>query len=381
MLDGTTPTPIAFNDLGAQRRRIGPAMDAAIGRVLTHGQFILGPEVSQLESGLSAFCGARHTVTCANGTDALVLALMLKGVGPGDAVVCPAFTFAATAEAVALRGATPVFADVLEDTFNLDPASTEAAIALARRLGLRPVGLIPVDLFGLPADYDRLAAIARGHGMWIVCDAAQSFGAVHRGRPVGTLGDVTTTSFFPAKPLGCYGDGGALFVEADADAEVLHSLRVHGKGRDKYDNVRLGLNSRLDTLQAAVLLEKLAVFPVEIEARGQIAARYTTALKDTVAVPTIPDGLTSVWAQYTLRIPGGRRDAVAARLRASGVPTSVYYPQPLHRQTAYRDAPVAGNGLPVSDRLATEVLSLPMHPDLDAATQDRIVDAVRAAVA
>lgn len=381
MPDAGAPAPIPFNDLAAQRRRIGPSMDAAMRRVLDHGQFILGPEVAELERRLAEFCGARHAVTCANGTDALVLGLMLKGVGPGDAVVCPAFTFAATAEAVVLRGATPVFADADPDTFCLDPASAEAAVRTAERAGLRPAGMIPVDLFGLPADYDALEAVARPRGMWILCDAAQSFGAAYRGRRAGTLGDLTSTSFFPAKPLGCYGDGGALFVEDDADAELLRSLRVHGKGRDKYDNVRIGLNSRLDTLQAAVLLEKLAVFEAEIDARGRIAARYAAALADVVPVPRVPEGRRSVWAQYTLVLDGGRRDAVADRLKAAGVPTAIYYPVPLHRQTAYRDAPVAGNGLPVSERLAREVLSLPMHPDLDEPTQDRIVAAVRDAIA
>jgi dTDP-4-amino-4,6-dideoxygalactose transaminase len=306
---------------------------------------------------------------------------MAKGLAPAQAVVVPSFTFAATAEIVAWYGATPVFADVCADTFNLDPASFEAGIATARRLGLDPVGVIPVDLFGQPADYDAILEIAAAHGMWVICDSAQSFGATYRDRKVGTIGDLTTTSFFPAKPLGCYGDGGAVLLDDDGTIAVLRSLRVHGQGSDKYDNVRVGMNARLDTMQAAVLLEKLRIFADEIAARQLVAARYRALLRDLVRVPEVPDGLTSVWAAYTVRLPAGLdRDRVAARLKAAGVPTAQYYAKPLHRQTAYRDYPVAGNGLPVSERLAGEVLSLPMHPYLDAAVQDRIVDALRTAL-
>jgi dTDP-4-amino-4,6-dideoxygalactose transaminase len=373
--------PIELIDLGAQRRRIGARMDEAIRRVVDHGRFILGPEVAELERRLAEFCGARHVLSCANGTDALGLALMAKGAGPGQAVLVPSFTFAATAEVVAWVGATPVFVDVREDTFNMDPASFEVGIATAQRLGLRPTGVIPVDLFGQPADYDEILAIAAAHDMWVVCDAAQSFGASYKDRRVGTIGDVTTTSFFPAKPLGCYGDGGAVFLDDDETIAVLRSLRVHGQGSDKYDNVRVGMNARLDTIQAAVVLEKLQVFPDEIRARDRVAARYGDLLRDVVRVPEVPDGLTSVWAQYTVRLPAGiDRETVAARLKAVGVPTAVYYAKPLHQQTAYRDYPVAGNGLPVSERLAAEVLSLPMHPYLDEVVQDRVVDATRAAL-
>jgi dTDP-4-amino-4,6-dideoxygalactose transaminase len=374
--------PIEFVDLGAQRRRIGTRMDEAILRVVNHGRFILGPEVAQLEGRLAEFCGARHVLSCANGTDALGLALMAKGAGPGQAILVPSFTFAATAEVVAWFGAIPVFVDVLPDTFNMDPASLEAGIAMARRLGLTPAGVIPVDLFGLPAEYDGIQPIASAHRMWVLCDAAQSFGAAYKGRKVGSIGDMTTTSFFPAKPLGCYGDGGAVFVEDDETIDILRSLRVHGQGTDKYDNVRIGMNARLDTMQAAVLLEKLAIFADEIAARDRIAARYGTMLGDLVTVPEVPSGLTSVWAQYTIRLPEGRdRNALAARLKSAGIPTAIYYPKPLHVQTAYRHYPTAGNGLPVSERLAAEVLSLPMHPYLDEPTQDRIVAALRAAIA
>jgi len=263
----------------------------------------------------------------------------------------------------------------------MDPASLEAGIATARGLGINPVGVIPVDLFGQPAGYDEIIAISRANGLWVLCDAAQSFGAEYRGRHVGTLGDLTTTSFFPAKPLGCYGDGGAVFLADDDTMEVLKSLRVHGQGTDKYDNVRIGMNARLDTIQAAVLLEKLGIFASEIAARDRVAARYGELLADVVDVPKVSDGATSVWAQYTVRLPAGcNRDALATRLKAEGIPTAVYYAKPLHLQTAYRDYPVAGNGLPVTERLAGEVLSLPMHPYLDEATQDRIAATVQTAL-
>jgi dTDP-4-amino-4,6-dideoxygalactose transaminase len=377
----TSDAPIEFIDLGAQRRRLGRRVDEAILRVVDHGKYIMGPEVAIFEQELAAFCGAKHVLSCANGTDALGLALMAKGIKPGQAVLVPTFTFAATAEVVAWFDAVPVFVDVLEHTFNMDPVSLEAGIATAERLGLEPAGIIPVDLFGLPAAYDEILAIAAAHGLWVICDAAQSFGAAYKGRNVGTIGDMTTTSFFPAKPLGCYGDGGAVFVEDDDVFAVLKSLRVHGQGSDKYDNVRIGMNARLDTIQAAVLSEKLTIFTDEIEARNRVAARYQELLDEVVIVLQIPIGLTSVWAQYTVRLPMGRdRDAIAAKLNAAGVPTATYYAKPLHSQSAYRNYPVAGNGLPVSDRLASEVLSLPMHPYLDEGTQDRIVEALRAAL-
>lgn len=374
--------PIEFIDLGAQRRRLGRRIDEAILRVVEHGKFIMGPEVAAFEQQLAEFCGAKHVLSCANGTDALGLALMAKGLAAGQAVLVPSFTFAATAEVVAWFGAVPVFVDVCEETFNMDPTSLAVGIATATRLGLVPVGIIPVDLFGLPAAYAEIVAIAAAHRLWVLCDAAQSFGAAYRGRQVGTLGDITTTSFFPAKPLGCYGDGGAIFTGDDDAATLLKSLRVHGQGEDKYDNVRIGMNARLDTIQAAVLSEKLTIFADEIEARNRVAARYGELLGDLVEVPQLPAGLTSVWAQYTVRLPSPcDRDAIAAQLKKAGVPTAVYYAKPLHRQTAYRHYPVAGNGLPVSDRLAAEVLSLPMHPYLDDRTQERVADTLRRALA
>jgi dTDP-4-amino-4,6-dideoxygalactose transaminase len=368
--------PIAFIDLAAQQRRIRPRIDAAIARVLDHGVYIMGPEVKIFEGELSAFSGAKHVISCANGTDAIAMALMAKDFGPGDAVFVPSFTFAATAEAVAWLGATPVFVDSFADTFNMDPVSLNQAILLAGRLGLTPRAIIPVDLFGLPADYAAIEAIAGEHGLFVLSDAAQSFGAAYQGRKVGTLGHATTTSFFPAKPLGGYGDGGAIFTEDDDLASILRSLRSHGQGAHKYDYVRIGLNGRLDTIQAAILIEKLAIFADEIEARALVAARYDEALRAHAIVPRRPDALTSVWAQYTIRVPASRREAIIARLKGAGIPTAIYYPMPLHLQAAYRHFPVAGNGLPIAEKIALEVLSLPMHPYLDERAQDHIIAGV-----
>lgn len=369
--------PIPFIDLGAQRRRLGADVNDAIMRVVDHGGYIMGPEVFALEADLAAFCGAKHVISCANGTDALALVLMAKDVRPGDAILCPSFTFAATAEVVAWLGATPIFVDVRSDTFNMDIESLEAGLRTAREKGLKPVGVIPVDLFGQPADYDAIEPFCAREGLWILSDAAQSFGATYKGRKIGTIGLATSTSFFPAKPLGCYGDGGAIFTDSDELAEVLLSLRIHGQGSDKYENVRVGMNGRLDTMQAAVLIEKLKIFPDEIISRDRVAKRYNEALRDVAIVPELIDGATSVWAQYTLRIPGFDRGAFQAGLKDKGVPTAIYYPKPLHQQIAYKRHPVAGNGLPVSDRLAHEVISLPMHPYLDEATQDRVIEEVR----
>ena len=372
--------PIPFIDLNAQRRRLGRSIDDAIARVTAHCQFIGGPEVAAFEAELAAFCGARHAVGCASGTDALMLVLMARNVGPGDAVICPSFTFCATAEVVVLVGATPVFCDVDAETFNIDAASLKRAIATAERHGLKPKAVIPVDLFGLPADHDAIAAVAKAKGVYVLDDAAQAFGAIYKGKSLGTLAPATATSFFPAKPLGCYGDGGAVLTDDAGLVETLKSLRMHGQGTDKYDNVRIGMTSRLDTMQAAVLSEKLKIFRDEIEARERVARRYTEGLADLAMVPRVPDGMTSVWAQYTIRVDGGRRDALAAALKAQGIPTAIYYPKPLHRQEAYKHFPMAENGLPVTDRLVDEVLSLPMHAYLDAPTQDRVIMAVRAAL-
>jgi len=372
--------PIPFIDVAAQRQRLGGCIDAAVARVLGHCQFILGPEVRELEAALAAFCGARHAVTCASGTDALLMVLLAKGIGPGDAVICPSFTFCATAEAVALVGATPVFADVDAANFNIAPDSAARAVAAARAAGLNPRMIIPVDLFGQPADFTSINALAAAETLFVLDDAAQGFGATVGNRKVGTLADATATSFFPAKPLGCYGDGGAVFTDDDDMRDLLVSLRTHGQGADRYDNVRIGLTARLDTIQAAVLIEKLKIFPDEIAGRNRIARRYSRHLADVVRVPTVPGHIASVWAQYTIRVKAGSRDAFAAALRTQGIPTAIYYPRPLHRQEAYRHFPADPGGLPVSDLIAEEVISLPMHAYLDETTQDRIIAAVRRAV-
>jgi dTDP-4-amino-4,6-dideoxygalactose transaminase len=348
---------------------------------MAHCQFINGPEVAQLESELAADCGAQHVVTCASGTDALLMVLMAKEIGRGDAVLCPSFTFCATAEAVALTGATPVLVDVSEATFNMDAASLKRGIATARKAGLKPKAVIPVDLFGQPADFDAILSIADAEGLFVLDDAAQGFGASYKGRRLGTFGLATATSFFPAKPLGCFGDGGAIFTDDAALADKLRSIRVHGHGSDKYDNVRLGLTARLDTMQAAVLIEKLKIFDDEIAARNRIAQRYANGLDNVVAVPRIAEGCTSIWAVYTVRVPDGRRDALAETLKAQGVPTMIYYPKSVHQQTAYKHFPVADGGVAVSERLSQDVISLPIHAYLDEPTQDRIIKAVRDALA
>jgi dTDP-4-amino-4,6-dideoxygalactose transaminase len=306
--------------------------------------------------------------------------LMAQGIGPGDAVICPSFTFTATAEVVVLVGATPVFADVEEASFNLDPESLRRACATAQEAGLRPKAVIPVDLFGQPADHDRIASIAKAQDLFVLDDAAQAFGATYKNRRLGALAPATATSFFPAKPLGCYGDGGAVLTDDEELAQVMRSLRVHGEGRGKYDCVRIGINGRLDTIQAAVLIEKLKIFPEEILARERIARRYSAGLADVATVPKLAQGSTSVWAQYTIRVAPGRRDELAAALKIQGIPTAIHYPIPLHRQQPYQRFPIAAGGAPVSERLAEEVISLPMHAYLDEATQDRIIDAVRRAL-
>jgi dTDP-4-amino-4,6-dideoxygalactose transaminase len=375
------PAPIPFIDVAAQRRRLGKSVDEAVARVLAHCQFVMGPEVRELEAKLAEFCGAKHAISCASGTDALLLVLMAKNIGPGDAVICPSFTFCATAEVVALVGATPVFAEVDADTFNLNAGSARKAVQTAKKLGLKPKAIVPVDLFGLVADFDPILQVAKDEGLFVLDDAAQGFGATYRGKRVGTFGLATATSFFPAKPLGCYGDGGAIFTDDDTLADTIKSLRVHGQGSDKYDNVRIGMTGRLDTIQAAVLLEKLKIFPDEIEARDRAAKRYNDGLRDVATVPEVPAGFTSVWAQYTIRLAPGRRDGLANALKAEGIPTAIYYPIPLHKQVAYRGFPAVEGGLAVSERLADEVISLPMHAYLDAPTQDRVIDAVRRALA
>ena len=372
---------IPFIDVASQRARLGTSVDVAVKRVLDHCQFINGPEVIRLEELLAAYCGAKHVVSCASGTDALLMVLLAKDIGPGDAVICPSFTFCATGEVVALRGATPIFVDVDEDTFNIDVSSLKKGVALARKLGLKPKAIIPVDLFGQPADHDAICAVGKAENLFVLDDAAQSFGASHNGRKLGTFGLATATSFFPAKPLGCFGDGGAIFTDDAEFAATLRSIRVHGQGSDKYDNVRLGMTARLDTVQAAILIEKLKIFDDEIRARGVVAKRYEESLRDVVKVPRVVDGNTSVWAQYTIRLTGGvRRDAFAATLKSQGIPTMIYYPRSMHQQTGYSKYPVVEGGLPVCERLSNDVISLPMHAYLEEHVQEFIIAAVRRAV-
>ena len=371
-----------FIDLKAQQARIRDKIDLRIAAVLDHGAYILGPEVSELETKLAEFCGAKHAITCANGTDALQLALMALGVRSGDAVFVPSFTFAATAEVVPCMGAVPVFVEVDPVSFNMDPESLQRAINHAREIGLTPKVVIPVDLFGLPADYDAITAIVDAEGLKMIGDSAQGFGGVYRGRTTGRFGDLATTSFFPAKPLGCYGDGGAMFTHDDDLAELLISLRFHGKGDYKYNNVRIGMNSRLDTIQAAILLEKLAIYPDEIEARQRVADRYTDALQDVIDTPFVGNESQSIWAQYTLKTRDAQdREAIIESMKEAGVPTMVYYPMPLHTQKAYDMFPTDPAGMATSEALAKQVLSLPMNPYLDTETQDTVIAALRNALA
>ncbi|MCB1419571.1 MAG: DegT/DnrJ/EryC1/StrS family aminotransferase [Notoacmeibacter sp.] len=373
---------IPFIDLGAQQARIRSRIDAEIAEVLDSGAYVLGPKVKTFEEELAAFCGAKHVISCANGTDALMLGLMAYEIRGGDAVFVPSFTFAATAQVVPCMGAVPFFVDILPDTFNMDPASLKRSIAAAREMGLKPRMVIPVDLFGLPADMGAIQKIADEEGLVVMCDSAQGFGATIGNRMTGTFGKLTTTSFFPAKPLGCYGDGGAVFTDDSDLAALIDSYRIYGKGTDKYDNIRIGMNSRLDSIQAAILSVKLSIYAEEIELRDRVASRYNRLLKDHVTVPVVPEGYTSIWAQYTVRVAGPEARAHAqAALMEKGIPTAVYYPIPQHMQTACSGFPADPEGLPVTEEAAGQVLSLPMHPYLDEPTQDSIVEALIEAVA
>lgn len=372
--------PLAFIDLQAQRARIADKIEAATKAVIEGGQYIMGPQVKELESKLAEFCGAKYALCCSNGTDALGLVLRAKGVKEGDAVFVPSFTFAATAEVVSWVGATAVFIDSEEDSYNMCPESLKNGIARAKAAGLNLAGVVPVDLFGLPADYDVINDIAKTEGMWVMADSAQGFAGEYKNKKTGAIADVTTTSFFPAKPLGCYGDGGAVFTDDEALYGVLQSLRVHGKGSDKYDNIRIGMNARLDTIQAAILLEKLAIYADEIDERNRVADRYAANLEGVVKTPVVADGYRSVWAQYTLTLDEGTdRAAFQAHMKSAGVPTVVYYPRPLHTQTAYKDGITASKDgkLPVCENLAGRVVSLPMHPYLKSEQIDYICDQIK----
>ena len=377
-----TKTPIPFLDLKAQQARIAVDLRRRLDAVLAHCQFVLGPEVAELEAALAKFCGAKYCVAVSSGTDALQIALMAEVIGRGDAVFLPAFTYTATAEVPLVLGATPVFVDVDPRTFQIDPSHLEQRIAEVRAAGvLKPRALIGVDLFGQPADWPALSEIAKREGLFTLDDLAQSFGGSLNGKMLGTQADATATSFFPSKPLGAYGDGGALFTESEERAALFRSLRTHGEGTTRYEVMRTGMNGRLDSMQAAVLLSKLTVFREELEAREKIARYYDSRLGNAVTTPMrVPDS-TSAWAIYAILLKDGAdRDAVQAKLRADGVPTAIYYPRPLHLQPAYRDAH-DGAALPVSEDLANRILALPIHPDLDNVAVERICDAVLAAVA
>lgn len=382
---------IPFIDLQTQRKRLGQPLEDAILKVVRSGAYILGPEIAEFERQLAAFGQAPFALSCGSGTEALVLPLMAWGIGPGDAVFCPSFTFAATAEVMPLVGASPVFVDIDPDTYNMDAESLQAAIEAVNREGrLTPRAVIAVDLFGQPADYPAIARVCAKHGLKLIADSAQGFGCTLEGKHPIHWADVATTSFFPAKPLGCYGDGGAVLSKDERFHDLLVSLRVHGQavksdiaGRTfehdpKYLNVRIGMNSRMDTIQAAVLLEKLKIFEDEIAARNRVADRYARGLGDLVATPKVIDGGVSVWAQYTIEVPG--RDALGPQLREQGIPTAVYYPIPIHRQGIYSGYPVAPAGLPVTEAKSHQVISLPMHPYLTEDDQDQIVAAIRAFV-
>ena len=367
-----------FIDLQKQYQHLKSRIDRRIQTVLDHGKYILGPEVKELEEKLSEYIGVKHSIGVANGTDALQLALMALDVGPGDAVFTTTFTFFATAEVISLTGAHPVFVDIDAESYNIDPVLLDQAIERVAAEGKYvPKAIISVDLFGLPADYAAISAVAEKHNLKIIEDAAQGFGGSINGKMSGSFGDIATTSFFPAKPLGCYGDGGAVFTNDDELAEKVTSLRVHGKGVDKYDNVRIGMNSRLDTIQAAILLEKLAESPKELELRQQVAERYRAALHNRFHVPFVPEGYVSSWAQYTIRPINGAREDYMTQLKGAGIPTAIYYGRNMHEQTAFSDLNyIKQCDFPVAEAMASSVFSLPMHPYLTEKEQQLILNSI-----
>ncbi|NBR01899.1 MAG: DegT/DnrJ/EryC1/StrS aminotransferase family protein [Alphaproteobacteria bacterium] len=372
---------IPFIDLASQQARIRERIDHNLATVLDHGAYIMGPEVLAIEARLAEYAGTRHCISCSSGTDALILALLAQGLRPGQGVIVPSFTFAASAEVMPVLGAVPVFAEVDPQTFNLDPARLGDALATARDGGVEIVGIIGVGLFGQPADYTAIGAFAAENGLWVIDDAAQSFGGSWNGTPVGQLAELTCTSFFPAKPLGCYGDGGAVFTDDDEKAEIMRSCRIHGMGRTRYENIRIGMTARLDTMQAAVLDAKLDIFADELTRRQQVAERYAAMLGNLVETPRLAAAATSSWAQYTIKLPeGADRDHIAGVMKAHDVPTAVYYPVPMHEQPPYRHFPVADGGLDVTSDLCARVLALPMHPYLDAPVQEQVAAALATAL-
>jgi len=369
----STITVMQFIDLLSQKDRIRTALLQRIESILDSGQFIMGPEVTELESRLAAYVGSRYCVSCSSGTDALLMPLLAKGIGPGDAVITTPFTFVATAEVISLAGATPVFVDVCPDTFNINPELIGRAVEEAVSQGLKPKAIIPVDLFGLPADYSGINDVADAYRLWILEDAAQSFGGSFNGRKAGSFGLVGATSFFPAKPLGCYGDGGAIFTDDEELDRVLRSIRVHGSGVDKYSNVRIGINGRLDSIQAAVLLEKLTIFDEELEVRQRVADFYSERLQKKVVVPRIPEHYRSAWAQYSVLAASiEEREQFILALQKEGIPTMIYYKIPLHLQKAYAVLGYKPGDFPVSEDLSSRIFALPMHPYLKDEEIERI---------
>ena len=383
-----------FIDLSAQQKRIRSDIEKRIMAVLDHGNYVMGPEIHEVESELAKFVGVDHAISCASGTDALLLALMSFGVGPGDAIITTPFTFIATAEVISLLGATPVFVDIDAQTFNIDPEKIETAISAIKKgdanlhplpsqfkgAELRPKGIIAVDLFGLPADYEKINTIAKNEGLFVIEDAAQSLGGQYKGKITCSLTDVGCTSFFPAKPLGGYGDGGMCFTQNEAIAQMIESLRIHGKGGHQYDNVRIGINGRLDSLQAAILLSKFEIFPEEIELRQEVAKRYGEMLGecDSIVIPEIPDGYKSVWAQYSvLAKDGEHRQELQQKLKVAGIPSAVYYPKPLHLQTAFATLGYEEGSLPICEGFSSRIFSLPMHPYLSEKDQALITDILK----
>ncbi len=365
-----------FIDLNAQQQRIRSIIEDNIKAVLDHGKYIMGPEIKELESKLANYVGTDFAVGVASGTDALLMALMTYQIGPGDAVFTTPFTFIATAEVIQLLGATPVFAEIQPDTFNIDPKELEKVIKKTLDEGkLKPKGIIPVDLFGQAADYDEINKIAKKYDLFVLQDAAQSFGATYKGKKACSNADVAATSFFPAKPLGGYGDGGMVFTSCEETYKKLTSIRVHGKGSDKYDNIRVGLNGRLDTIQAAVLLAKFDIFNDEVEKRQVVAKRYSEGLKDVVKVPFVREDNISAWAQYSVLHPN--RDTVIANIKSKGIPIAVYYPLPLHLQEAFAHLGYNKGDFALSEKIAGEIFSLPMHPYLSNEDQDKIIEIVK----
>lgn len=371
-----------FIDLVAQQKRIKAKLDEKIQGILQHGQYIMGPEMVELEEVLASFTGVKHALSCSSGTDALLLALMALKVGPGDAVFTTPFTFIATAEVISLLGATPVFVDILTDTFNLDPDKLKQTLEGFKinnqAKGLKPKGIITVDLFGLPADYDEINLIAGQYNLFVIEDAAQSFGAQYHGKKAGSFGDIACTSFFPAKPLGGYGDGGMCFTNNNDLNEIMVSLRNHGQGNHRYENVRIGINGRLDTIQAAILLCKFDIFPQEIRMRQEVAERYSRLLSETsLKTPVIPDKMVSAWAQYSILSENyAQRQVLLEKLKESGIPTAVYYPKPLHLQKAFAFLGYKPGAFPVCEDCAERIFSLPMHPYLEVEVQQRIVQVI-----